>query len=126
MARSLRRRARLGQFGSRKGGRMSLRRVILAGVLMTVPAVVPAQDRDGVASFDLSRFSTMGADNFEPFLVGETNSLQQLLADGTVTTETRVLVTDTATGQLALLTDQMAFHHIAQGNENGEPWMVSF
>ena len=105
---------------------MFLIRVILAGVLMAVPAVVPAQVSDGAASFDLSRFSTMGADTFEPFLVGETASLQRLLTDGTVTTETRVLVTETATGQLALLADQMAFHHIAQGNENGEPWMVSF
>ena len=105
---------------------MSLKRVILAGVLLAVPAVLPAQVNDDAASFDLSRFSTMGADAFEPFVVPETVSLQQLLADSTVNEDTRLLVTETATGKLALLTDQMAFHHIAQGNENGEPWMVSF
>jgi hypothetical protein len=29
-------------------------------------------------------------------------------------------------GRLALVTDQMAYHHVAQGEIAGEPWMVSF
>jgi hypothetical protein len=29
-------------------------------------------------------------------------------------------------GLLAFLTDQMVYHHVAQGETNGEPWMVSF
>ena len=45
---------------------------------------------------------------------------------GTVTESTAVLVTETAGGKLALLADQLAYHHIAQGSERGEPWMVSF
>ena len=52
--------------------------------------------------------------------------LAQALADGTVSEDMAVLVTDTARGTLALLTDQMWYHHLAQGREGGEPWMVSF
>jgi hypothetical protein len=33
---------------------------------------------------------------------------------------------DHPAGRLAFLTDQMAYHHVAQGEMNGEPWMVSF
>jgi hypothetical protein len=29
-------------------------------------------------------------------------------------------------GALALLTQQMSYHHLAQGEMAGEPWMVSF
>jgi hypothetical protein len=28
--------------------------------------------------------------------------------------------------RVALVTDQMAYHHVAQGEIAGEPWMVSF
>ena len=40
--------------------------------------------------------------------------------------KTRVLVIETAAGPLAFLQDQMAFHHIAQGNAGGKDWMVTF
>jgi hypothetical protein len=38
--------------------------------------------------------------------------------------ETRLLVTDLADGRLALLTDQMAYHHLAQGSIH-EMWAAS-
>lgn len=65
--------------------------------------------------FDLTRFSNAGNGWFETFYVKETHSLQKTLEEGKVAADTRVLVTETAAGTLALLMDQMGFHHLAQG-----------
>jgi len=35
-------------------------------------------------------------------------------------------VMDVAGQKLALVTRQMAYHHVAQGELAGEPWMVTF
>lgn len=40
--------------------------------------------------------------------------------------DTWLLVTETAAGKLALLTDQMAYHHLAQGRDSGKEWMATF
>jgi hypothetical protein len=40
--------------------------------------------------------------------------------------DTPVLVTETAAGKLALLTDQMVFHHLAQGRADGKDWLATF
>ena len=63
---------------------------------------------------------------FEPFLVSETEPLQDAMSWGKLQSDTRVLVLDHPAGALAFLTDQMAYHHVAQGEIDGEPWMVSF
>jgi hypothetical protein len=76
--------------------------------------------------FDITRFSTAGNDWFETFHVEDDRALSEVLQAGEVTEDTRLLVTDTATGRLALLTDQMGYHHLAQGSGGGKDWMVSF
>ena len=53
-------------------------------------------------------------------------AVQEALASGDVREDTPVLVMEGATGVLALLTRQMCYHHLAQGEMAGEPWMVSF
>ena len=77
-------------------------------------------------TFDMNRFSTAGAGAFETFHVDETQLLQQVLDSETVSDETMLLVTSTADGYLALMRDQMAYHHIAQGIANGLEWMAKF
>jgi len=76
--------------------------------------------------FDITRARVGAGSRFEPFQVRETQSLSDALAAGTVESDTRLLVMEHAAGRLALLTDQMAYHHVAQGDIAGEPWMVSF
>lgn len=76
--------------------------------------------------FDIARFSTAGNDWFETFHVEEDRALAEVLQAGEVDADTRLLVTDTATGTLALLMDQMGYHHLAQGSAGGKDWMVSF
>lgn len=92
------------------------------------PAALAAQSKssDKKSTFDIRQFSPTPPGTFETFYVTETQPLKQALDTGTVKEDTRVLVTETATGKLALLTDQMAYHHIAEGQAGGKDWMVSF
>lgn len=98
---------------------------LVSGVLAVAVsggAAVAAQESE----FDITRARVGAGSRFEPFRVGQTQSLRQALAAGVVASDTRLLVMEHAAGQLALLTDQMAYHHVAQGDIAGEPWMVSF
>lgn len=88
---------------------------------------VPAQLPNGPAKpgFDIRRFSLNGG-IFKTFDVGQTEPLQKALKEGKVAEDTPVLVIATADGNLALLTDQMVFHHLAQGSAGGKDWMAAF
>jgi len=118
--------------------RRSLERFLLAAAVAAVihPNMLRAQRRaekpaelpNGPAKtgFDIRRFSSAGNGWFETFYVKEAEPLGKVLEDGRVASDTRLLVTQTAVGRLALLMDQMAFHHIAQGHTGGRDWMATF
>lgn len=76
--------------------------------------------------FDPARLNTENYGAFEPFYVRETVPLRDALDAQRVASDTRVLVTGTAAGPVALLTDQMAYHHLAQGRDGGQDWMATF
>jgi hypothetical protein len=113
----------------------SARRLLLAvaalGTACSAPAFAqsnaPAQLPNGPAKpgFDITRFSSNGG-LFKTFSVEQTEPLQKVLKDGRVAEDTPVLVTATAAGNLALLTDQMVFHHLAQGRAGDKDWMAAF
>lgn len=111
----------------------SLRLLLTAAALGAFVAVAfpqshePAQLPNGPAKpgFDIRRFSLNGG-LFKTFDVEQTEPLQKVLKDGRVAEETPVLVTATSAGNLALLTDQMVFHHLAQGRAGGKDWMAAF
>lgn len=88
----------------------------------------PAELPSGPAKpgFDITRFSSAGNGWFETFYVKETQPLRKVLDEGKVVADTRVLVTQTAGGKLALLMDQMAYHHIAQGRAGSKDWLTTF
>lgn len=89
---------------------------------------LPVDLPDGPAKpgFDIERFSNAGNGWFETFYVTDTQPLSRALEAGNVAADTRVLVMQTAGGELALLTDQMAYHHLAQGRAEGQDWMATF
>lgn len=105
-----------------------------AGLSLAGPAAAqPGQDLpvdlpDGPAKpgFDIERFSNAGNGWFETFYVEETEPLRQALEDGRVSANTRILVMDTEGGRLAFLTEQMAYHHLAQGTSEGKHWLATF
>ncbi len=109
----------MGQFTERAT------RVVVVPLLALVAQTANAQ-ATSADTFDINRFSSAGESWFETFYVEETQSLQSALDDEEVNEDTLVLITETAAGRLALLTDQMAFHHIAQGTTNGKDWMATF
>ena len=88
----------------------------------------PAELPNGPAKpgFDISRFSSAGNGWFDTFHVKETEPLAKALEQEKVAADTRVLVTRTAGGNLGLLMDQMAYHHLAQGSAGGKDWLATF
>ena len=101
----------------------------LGGIAMAQPREnLPVELPDGPAKpgFDIERFSNAGNGWFETFYVEETEPLRQALEDGRLNGDTRMLVIETAGGNLALVTDQMAYHHLAQGTSEGKHWLATF
>ena len=81
----------------------------------------------GSAEFDASRAMLFDSTIYVPFQVtDESRPLSAALSDGTLQDHTVLLVIEHAKGRLALVRDQMSYHHAAQGEIMGEPWMVSF
>ena len=91
--------------------------------LVIVVSPAAAQDAQGV---DFSRAYTADRTIFEPFEVTGTVPLRDALAEELLDSETALLVLEHEAGRIALVTDQLAYHHVAQGKIVGEPWMVSF
>ena len=77
-------------------------------------------------SFDINRYSTFGAGFFETYYVQNTRFLREALSAELIAEDTAILITKTDAGYLALIRDQMAFHHIAQGTVNSKDWMATF
>src|SRR5262245_59332279 len=105
---------------------------MIAWLGLLLPAVAGAQEPvdlpNGPArpGFDISHFNNTANGRFETFVVTRTESLAKVLEEGRVAKDTRLLVTETAAGKVALITDQMAFHHVAQGQAGGKDWMATF
>ncbi len=106
----------------RKTSRCASSAFLLAAVLIFSPFALSQT----AATFDINRYSTFGEGFFETFYVDVTQTLQSALDTGLITDDTMLLVTNTASGNLALIRDQMAFHHIAQGTADGKDWMATF
>lgn len=111
-------------------------RLGLAVAALALASAIAAQPRenlpvdlpDGPAKpgFDIERFSNAGNGWFETFYVDEAEPLRQALEDGRLQAATRILVIEIAEGSLALVTDQMAYHHLAQGTSEGRHWLATF
>ena len=114
----------------------SLVTIAALAALFPMPAAsqAPARPPDPVdlpkgpakPGFDITRFANVANGTFVTFYVTNTEALRDVLKAGRVAEDTRLLVTDTAAGRLALLMDQMAFHHSAQGRAGNRDWLATF
>ena len=108
----------------------SVSRSIAAALFLTasLPLVGNAQADSvpRVSGFDVNRAMLRDRSRFTPFLVEETRLLREALDQGVVDDDTPILVVERGSQRLALITREMMFHHVAQGDMAGEPWMVSF
>ena len=95
-----------------------------AAIHHATPAATP--DWTTCQPFDRSRAWLSDTVIFQPFRVTSSFPLRDALARKQVEGETNLLVIEQGKTRLALITSQMAYHHVAQGEIAGEPWMVSF
>ena len=90
------------------------------------PGPHSSQQGERAPDFDADRARLSDKDMFRPFEVKTTRPLEEALATGEVAEGTPVLVMEREASVLVLLTRQMVYHHVAQGDLAGEPWLVSF
>ncbi len=76
--------------------------------------------------FDTERAIFWVEPNFIPLRNPEWKSLQSVRRARDVSDDTPILVFEAGGRTLSLVSSQMAFHHVAQGEMAGEPWMVTF
>ena len=108
--------------------------VTLLGTALA-PGVLQSQSPTAVAAdpnmptkagFDTGRALFWEAPNFVPLRDPEWQTLSGARRAGSVADDTPVLVFEAGGATLVLVSNQMAYHHVAQGEMNGEPWMVTF
>lgn len=76
--------------------------------------------------FDTDRAMFFAEPNFTPLRDPEFQSLRSLMLQGDLDDDTPVVVFEAGGETLVFVTEQMAYHHVAQGTRRGEPWMVTF
>ena len=106
--------------------RYSLGTIFVAAALAQAPVMPELPKGPSQPGFDISRFAPTAVGTFETFYVKDTYPLKKVLDEGKVAADTRLLVIKTAAGRLALITDQMSYHHIAQGRAHNKDWMATF
>ena len=106
--------------------RYSLAIIFAATALAQAPVMPELTKGPAQPGFDISRFAPTAVGTFETFYVKDTHPLKKALDEGKVAADTRLLVMTTAAGRLALITDQMTYHHIAQGQAHNQDWMATF
>ncbi|PTX55360.1 uncharacterized protein DUF3179 [Melghirimyces profundicolus] len=76
--------------------------------------------------FDADRAWLSDEDLFDRLEVKEARSLKETLQDGTLLDEDELLVVERGGKAHAFSVFQMAYHHTAQGELAGEPYLVAF
>lgn len=79
-----------------------------------------------IDSFDISRAIIQDKPTFKPFYPKEYQSLHLALKQGDVDPEQHLLIADIGSHIMALDLRQMSYHHVAQGELAGKPWLVAF
>jgi hypothetical protein len=78
------------------------------------------------AGFDADRAFLGSEPIFTPLRDPEFEPLRAVLRRGDVTGDTPILAFEAGGRTLTLVSSQMSYHHVAQGDMAGEPWMVTF
>ena len=76
--------------------------------------------------FDTERVLLWAEPNFIPFRDPEWQPLRDARRANSVGDDTPVVLFEAGGQTLVLVTSQMSYHHVAQGEMAGEPWMVTF
>ena len=104
---------------------MKTRSAVVAAVALLAASALPGSAQTA-EDFDESRAFLNDEPMFDAFYPEAYESLADVRRDGRVADDTGLLVLRRGETTLTLVTMQMSYHHIAQGELAGEPWMVSF
>ncbi len=78
-------------------------------------------------TFDPARVITLDGYVFRPLYVKRSERLRTLLATRRLDDDTPLIAARLGGGEtIALDKRQMSYHHFAQGEQNGRPWLISF
>ncbi|MDX1493860.1 MAG: hypothetical protein R3253_07375 [Longimicrobiales bacterium] len=88
-------------------------------------AVPPPPNQPMAEDFDPDRALFFAEPNFVPLRNPDWRPLAEVVGDE-VQGDTPVLVFEAGGETLVLVSSQMSYHHVAQGEIAGEPWMVTF
>ena len=83
-------------------------------------------DMPRVEGFDTERVLLWAEPNFIPLRDPEWQPLRDARRANSVADDTPVVLFEAGGQTLVLVTSQMSYHHVAQGEMAGEPWMVTF
>lgn len=89
-------------------------------------AVPPPPNQPMAEGFDPERAIFWAEPNFIPLRDPQWLSLDDAVRSGEVDADDPVLVFEAGGETLTLISSQMSYHHVAQGEMAGEPWMVTF
>ena len=78
------------------------------------------------ATFDAERAMLMKRELFRPLTVERTERLADALARRKVAADTQLLLLERDGEALALRTHEMIYHHVAQGELGGRPFVATF
>jgi len=73
--------------------------------------------------FDASRATLKGPDMFKRFQVSEDG---ESLAGADIDPEKEIIIFERGSEHRALIVSQMAYHHVAQGELAGAPYLITF
>ena len=88
--------------------------------------VPPPPGQPAATGFDTDRALFWAEPNFVPLRNPEWVPLRDARRAREVADDTPVLVFEAGGQTLVLVSSQMSYHHVAQGEMAGEPWMVTF
>ena len=102
--------------------------VLLASpVSAQMPGMLDADpDMPMKEGFDTDRAIFWAEPNFVPLRNPEWQPLGGAMRAGDVSEDTPVLTMEVAGRTLVFIASQMSYHHVAQGEMAGEPWMITF
>jgi hypothetical protein len=78
-----------------------------------------------MTEFDVRRALLVRGDIFAPFRVTTTRPLAAALARRVLRAQEPVVVAEWTPTPVVLLKRHLAYHHVAQGEIAGQPWLVS-
>lgn len=76
--------------------------------------------------FDVSRAKLSDKAQFKPFHVSAFLDSSNLFEKKMISGQDEILVFELNNKHYGLLTKQMAYHHVANGEIDGQPFMISF